>query len=171
MEMISQEVALKLNVQAGREFQAMMQYLAIANYFHRETLPELARHFYAQSDEERSHALKIIQYLHDTGADLDIPQIDKCQYRFSSAEDAVKFSLEEEVDLSKKINDILGLARSKDDYATENFLQFFVTEQLEEIASMQDLLATVKRAGNDRLLLVEDYILRKKGSSDLRLGE
>ncbi|NCN26259.1 ferritin [bacterium] len=171
MELISKEVAAELNQQIGREFRAMLQYLAIANYFHRETLPELAKYFYAQSDEERTHGLKVIQYLHDTGADLDIPGVEKCQYRFSTVEEAVSFSLNEEVELSKCINKLASLARKKDDFATENFLQFFIKEQLEEISSMEDLLATVKRAGPDRLLLVEEYILRKKGSANLRLGE
>lgn len=170
MELISKEVASALNEQTGREFKAMMQYLAIANYFHRESLPELAKYFYAQADEERLHALKVIQFLHDTGADLDIPQIEKCQYRFKSVEDAVQFSLNEEISLSKNIHALASLARQKSDFATENFLQFFIKEQLEEIASMQDLLATVRRAGGDRLLMVEEYIQRKKSSEALRLG-
>ena len=169
MDIISKEMATALNVQAGREFKAMMQYLAIANYFHSETLPELAKYFYEQSEEEREHALKIIQFLHDTGVELDIPAIEKCSYRFKSVEEAVEFSLQEEVDLSKCIHAILKLARQKEDYATENFLGFFVTEQIEEISSMQDLLAIVKRAGPESLLQVEEYIRRNQG--ELRIDK
>lgn len=170
MDLVSKEVSEALNRQAGREFKAMMQYLAIANYFHSETLPELARFFYDQSNEERQHAMKFIQFLHDTGVDLDIPEIPKVNYRFNSVEEAVEFSLKEEVDLSNCIHELLKLARSKEDYATENFLGFFVTEQIEEMSAMQDLLATVKRAGPERLFQVEEYILRQK-QSELRVDK
>lgn len=165
--MIPEKIAKVLNQQIGHEFEAMIQYLAIANYIQRQTLPELARHFYAQANEERTHAMKFIQYLHDTGAELVIPAIREQQCSFESVEDAVNKSLQQEIIVTNQINAMVKLCREENDYTTENFLGFFINEQVEEVSSMQDLLTVVKRAGNDRLLLVEEFVLRQKNSKGI----
>ena len=165
--MITEEMAAALNAQVAHEFGAMVQYLGIANYFQRLTLPELSKHFYDQASEEREHAEKFIAHIHDTGAALRIPAILEQKFEFSSVEEAVKASLLQEIEVTNQINALVKLSREKDDYVTENFLAFFVAEQLEEVSSMQDLLAVVQRAGQERLLLVEEFVIRHRNHQNL----
>ena len=85
----SDRLADAMNLQIGREMGASLQYTAIAAYFDGETLPELARFFYRQADEERDHAMRFVHFLLDVDAKVRIPQIAAPQADFSSAEEAV----------------------------------------------------------------------------------
>jgi ferritin len=158
--LISEKILAALNEQVGNEFSAMLQYLAIAAHFERETLPILAAHFYKQAEEEKVHAHKFIKFILDTGARVQIPALPAPQGLFKFAEDAVKLSLDQEKAVSAQINALLGKAKAENDYTTDTFLQWFVSEQLEEVSSMADLLAIVQRAGEGNLLRVEEYLIR-----------
>jgi ferritin len=161
--LISEKTAAKLNEQVGNEFSAMLQYLAIAAHFDRETLPMLAAHFFRQAEEEKEHAHKFIKFLLDVGAPVRIPALPAPQATFKFAEDAVKLSLEQEKKVTAQINALVGQAKSENDYTTDTFLQWFVAEQLEEVSSMEDLLSIVQRAGEGNLLRVEEYLAREGG--------
>lgn len=158
--LISDKVCAALNEQVGNEFSAMLQYVAIAAHFDREALPMLAGYFYRQSEEEKAHAHKFIKFILDAGGRVNIPAIAAPQGHFSFAEEAVGLSLEQEKKVSQQINNLLGMAKSENDYTTDSFLQWFVQEQLEEVSSMQDLLSIVQRAGEGNLLRVEEYLAR-----------
>ncbi len=153
-----------LNQQITNEFHAHTQYVAIATYFDDQGLPELAGHFYQQSNEERDHAMKFVRYILDAGARPTITGIPDIKNDFSSASEAVKFALDQELKVTEQINDLVRLAIEKSDYTTHTFLQWFVTEQVEEVSSMSNLLQIIKHAGNS-LLLVEDYVRRQGGAS------
>lgn len=153
-----------INSQIGNEFKASMQYLAIGAYFEKETLPELAKFFYEQADEERNHALKFMQFILDAGGEVKIPSIPSPTHHFQFAEDAVKLSLESEWIVTDQINDLVGLATKNNNYITIQFLQWFVKEQLEEVSSMEDLLKIIQRAGEGGLLHVEEYLARSPRS-------
>jgi ferritin len=157
------KVIAPINEQIGYEFTAMLQYYAIAAHFGAEALPELAGHFQKQAEEEKEHALRFIQFLVDAGARVNIPAVPAPQAQFKTAEDAVKLSLEQEERVSEQINALVSLAKAESDYTTDNFLQWFVKEQLEEVASMDQLLRVVQRAGEGNLLRVEEYLAREKG--------
>jgi ferritin len=159
--LISEKILAALNEQIGNEFSAMLQYLAIAAHFERETLPVLAGHFYQQAEEEKQHAHKFMKFILDTGGLVQIPALPAPQATFKFAEDAVKLSLEQEKAVSAQVNALVGKAKAENDYTTDAFLQWFVTEQLEEVSSMSDLLAIVQRAGEGNLLRVEEYLLRE----------
>ncbi len=152
-----------LNQQITNEFHAHTQYVAIATYFDDQGLPELAGHFYHQSEEERDHAMKFVRYILDAGARPTITGIPDIKNDFSSASEAVKFALDQELKVTEQINDLVRLAIEKSDYTTHTFLQWFVTEQVEEVSSMSNLLQIIKHAGNS-LLLVEDYVRRQSGA-------
>ena len=160
----SQKIIDAINEQIGNEFSAMMQYITIAAHFDSETLPELSAHFGRQAEEEKEHAHKFIKYITDTGGRVKIPAIGAPQATFQFAEDAVKISLEQEKTVTRQINDILRIAKEEHDYMTDNFLQWFIQEQLEEVSSMADLLNIVQRAGEGNLLRVEEYLARKGGN-------
>jgi ferritin len=160
----SQKIIDAINEQIGNEFGAMLQYAAIAAHFDAETLPELAAHFARQAEEEKEHAHRFIKYVTDTGGRVAIPAIPAPQGHFKFAEDAVKLSLEQEKKVTSQVNALVQMAKAESDYTTDNFLQWFVQEQLEEVSSMQDLLSIVQRAGEGNLLRVEEYLARKGGA-------
>ncbi|RKH75519.1 ferritin, partial [Corallococcus praedator] len=92
---------------------------------------------------------------------LVIPAIPAPQATFQFAEDAVKLSLTQEKNVTRQVNNLVHLAKQESDYTTDQFLQWFVQEQLEEVSSMEDLLSIVQRAGEGNLLRVEEYLSRK----------
>jgi ferritin len=150
----------RLNEQIGHEFAAAQQYLAIAVYYDDETLPRLAAFFYAQALEERNHALMMVQYLLDAGAAAPIPGIDGPQNEFADVVGPVALALEQERRVSDQINALTAIARQEGDYTSEQFMQWFIKEQIEEVASMNDLLKVVQRA-RDNPLLAEEYLARE----------
>lgn len=159
--MLAPEMAAALNAHMGREFSAHFQYLSLASYFDGEGLPELAAFFFTQADEEHMHAMKFLRYVLDSGSDVAIPAMPAAATGFSSAEDAVGRALEWEIAVTGQINELVHQAAELRDVATQAFLQWFVTEQVEEVASMSELRQVVRRAGEPNLLLVEDYVVRK----------
>ena len=150
-----------LNEQISNEFAAHQQYVAAAVYYDAETLPRLAAFFYRQALEEREHAMMMIQYLLDVGEEVRIPDINAQQTRFDDGAAPVRMALQQEQRVSDEIFALFELARELKDYRAEQFLQWFVKEQVEEVALMSDLLNVVERS-RDNLLLVEDYIAREK---------
>lgn len=148
-----------LNQQIVNEMHASLQYTAIASYFDTEGLPALAAHFNRQSDEERAHALKFVKYLHDAGARPIFKGIPDVRNDFKNASDAVQCALDGELRVTQQINDLVGTAYKQNDHMTHTFLQWFVTEQLEEVSTVTTLLQVIKHAGPS-LLLVEDYVRR-----------
>lgn len=155
----SQKVIDAINEQIGYEFSASMQYYAIGAHFAAEALPQLSRHFFKQAEEEKDHALRFIKYVVDTGGSVFIPAIEAPKSLFKTPEAAVKLSLAQEVKVTHQINALVELARSENDYITINFLQWFLTEQLEEVSSMDSLLKIVQRAGTN-LLQADEYLAR-----------
>ncbi len=161
--LVSENVVRSINEQIGSEFSAMLQYIAIAAHFEAETLPELASFFSRQAEEEKEHAQRFIKFVLDTGAGVQIPAIPAPQARFQFAEEAVKLSLEQEKKVTAQVNNLVHIAKGETDYLTDNFLQWFVQEQLEEVASMEALLRVVQRSGEGNLMRVEEYLARKCG--------
>ncbi len=160
-----------LNNHIGREFAAQQQYIAIAVYFDDQTLPQLAAHFYRQAVEERNHAMMMVQYLLDRNQSVTIPGVDAPKTEFGDAVEPVALALEQERTVTRQISALMGLARGESDYVAEEFLQWFLKEQLEEESSMSDLLDTVKRASETNILLAEAFLARERvgdsGQADL----
>jgi ferritin len=158
--MAEKSFAQALNDQISNEFSAAMQYVGAAVYYDAETLPRLANFFYRQADEERDHAMMMVQYLLDVDEEVRIPDIKGQQTRFDDAVAPVRMALEQEGRVGEEIFGLFELAREVKDYRAEQFMAWFVKEQVEEVALMQDLLNVVERS-EDNLLLVEDYIARE----------
>jgi bacterioferritin B len=151
----------RLNEQIGHEFAAHQQYVAIAVYYEAETLPRLAAFFYAQALEERNHALMMVRFLLDQGLDPTIPGTDAPQSSFPDVVAPVALALDQERRVTAQINALAGLAREHEDYTSEQFMQWFIKEQIEEIATMSDLLRVVERA-RENPLLAEEYLAREQ---------
>jgi ferritin len=161
--LISKELAKAINEQIGHEFGASMQYLGIAAHFEKEKLRLLSKLFMEQAAEEREHAMKFVRYLLDTSADLRIPSIPAATYSFDSAESAVKAALDWEMGVTAQITKLMDIAQARNDYLSQNFLQWFIDEQLEEIRKMDGILSVVRRAGEKNLLMVEAYLVHDGG--------
>ncbi len=149
-----------LHAQIRNEFNAHQQYIALAAWFDAQDLPRLAAHFYRQALEERNHAMMIVQYLLDRDVKVAIPGADDARNDFRSARDLVAFALQQEREVTEQIVTLAKVARDEGDYIGEQFMQWFLKEQLEEVSSMSTLLAVVDRAG-DTLFYVEDYLARE----------
>ncbi len=159
--LLSTELNDALNEQVGNEFGASLQYVAIAAYFDGDNLPVLARHFYQQATEERDHAMRFVKFIVDVDGNLQIPAIAAPRSQFSSAQEAVQLSLDWERTVTQQINALMDRAIKENNHIARNFLEWFVSEQLEEMASMETLLGMVRRAGDSGLLLVESHLARE----------
>ena len=155
----------KLNEQIGYEFGASQQYVANAVYYDNETLPRLAAFFYAQALEERNHAMMIVQFLLDTDRDVTIPGCEAPRTQFADTTEPVAIALEQERRVSDQIAALTAAARDELDFQGEQFLQWFLKEQVEEVSSMSTLLRVCERAGSNALL-VEDYLARESVGSE-----
>src|SRR5690606_38875953 len=123
----------QLNVQIGNELAAHNQYLAVAVHYDAETMPRMAAFFYRQALEERDHAMMMVQYLLDTDADVVIPGVPAPQPVFDGVVAPVELALAQEKEVTEQINQLVRIAREEHDYASEQFLAWFVKEQVEEV--------------------------------------
>ncbi len=157
--LISRELSKAFNQQIGHEFGASMQYVSIAAHFSQRQLKLLANIFFEQADEEKAHAMKFVQYLLDTKAELKIPAIPAPTPSFDSAEAAVGAALQWEQEVTKQITALMDLAVKQNDYLAQSFLQWFIDEQLEEVVKMDGLLSVIRQSGEKNLLMVEAYLV------------
>ena len=168
--LISDEMKAALTEQIGHEFAAMLQYVTIATYFDAEGLPRLAQHFYRQAEEERDHAMRLVRYVVETGGEVTIPAVPAVTSGFRSAEEAVQLSLDQEKTVTRQINALMDQAITTNDHAARTMLEWFVTEQVEEVSSMETLLRMVQRAGESGLLFVESYLAQALPRADADAG-
>ena len=150
-----------LNTQIGNELAAHNQYLACAVYYDAQTMPQMAAFFYAQALEERDHAMMMVQYLLDTDADVVIPGVEAPSSSFDGIVAPVSLALAQEKRVSEQINGLLKIAREESDYASEQFMAWFIKEQVEEVATMSDLLTVVTR-NQSQIENIEEYVAREQ---------
>jgi ferritin len=152
-----------LNEQIAHEYAAHQQYVACAVHYDSETLPQLAGFFYRQALEERDHAMMMVQYLMDTDAEVTIPGVAAPQSSFGDVVEPIRLALAQEKRVTEQINALAACARKADDYASEQFMQWFIKEQIEEVATMSDLLRVAERSRDD-VMEIEDYVARETGA-------
>jgi bacterioferritin B len=155
----------KLNEQIGYEFAASQQYVAIAVHYDAETLPRLAAFFYQQAVEERNHAMMLVQYLLDVSEQVRIPGVAAPETSFGDIVEPVALAVDQEKRVSDQISALAGAAREDGNYGGEQFMQWFIKEQVEEVASMSDLLAIVERS-RENPMIVEEYLARERGGGE-----
>jgi ferritin len=153
-----------LNEQVAHEFAAQQQYIAIAVYYDNEALEQLAALFYQQALEERNHAMMMVQYLMDADHPVVIPGIEAPKTSFGSVSEPISLALAQERRVTEQVTALTKAARKAGDFQGEQFMQWFLKEQVEEVAKMSNLLRVVERAG-DNVLLVEDSLARAGGEA------
>ena len=149
-----------LQEQVDNEFSAAQQYVALAVYFDGADLPQLAKHFYRQAVDERNHALMLVRYLLDRDVHVEIPGVDEAHNQFATPRDAVALALHQERVVTEQVTRLAGVARDEGDYLGEQFMGWFLNEQVDEVALMTTLLRVADRAGHN-LFQLEDFVARE----------
>lgn len=149
-----------LHEQVGNEFFASQQYTAVAVYFDGQDLPQLAQRFYQQAAEERNHAMMIVRYLLDKGVAVKIPAVPAVITEFDSVRAPVELALQQEREVTDQVTRLAKSARAEGDYLGEQFMGWFLKEQVEEVASMTTLLTIVDRAAGN-LFHLENFVARE----------
>lgn len=147
--MLSKVLQEALNSQVAMEAESSQAYLAMASWAEIQPgLDGVTEFFYQQSNEERVHMLKLIKYINERGGFAIVPKLDQPIITFQSLNRVFEEFLKHELKVSESINELVGLALQERDFATHNFLQWYVAEQIEE----ENLARTL----NDKLVLVGD---------------
>ncbi|MBU0527683.1 MAG: ferritin [Candidatus Micrarchaeota archaeon] len=143
---ITKAMETALNKQINAEYYSSYLYLAMSVYFEQNNLNGFANWMRIQAHEEWGHGTKILTYLLDIGAGVNLAEIAKPENSWKSPLEVFKASLSHERKVTGMINDLYNLARSDKDNATEIFLQWFVTEQVEEESSAEDIVSKLEMA-------------------------
>jgi ferritin len=155
--MLSEKMLKSINHQINREHYSAYLYLSMASYATAEGLNGFANWFTVQMKEEIFHAEKMYNYVNQQGGRVLLEAVEQPPSDFSSMLDLFEKTLEHEKGVTTMINNLVKLAREEDDYATESFLQWYVTEQVEEEASPSEIIQKLKFIGKDgRGLLMID---------------
>lgn len=142
-----------LNSQIKMEAHASASYLAMASWCEQHAFLNSAEFFYQQAEEEREHMMKIFKFVADCGGISISPQVDQINHDFSHLEEVFETALDQEIKVTKSIYNILSVARKDQDYLVENFLQWFINEQLEEEKTFRDILDLFDVMGRDGIAL------------------
>lgn len=162
--MISDRISNLLNEQYQKEVYSAQLYLAMCSYFLEQDLDGFAHFFRLQADEELVHAAKQFDYVHEVDGKMTIGAIDAPQTEFGSMREAFETALAHEQEVTRSINNIVKAALEEGDFATHNFLNWFVQEQVEEEASMRSIIAKVKLAegNNSAIFLLNEELMGRK---------
>jgi ferritin len=157
--MIKKKIEDICNRQVHREAYSSHLYLAMASWAENSGYPGIASWLYVQADEERLHMLKFIKYINERGGKAILPLLEKPPVDFKTVEDAFKEVLKHENFITESINEIVGLAFEEKDFTTYNWVQWFVSEQIQEEASAQAILDKLRLVGSNNMYLFDKDIL------------
>jgi len=146
--MISDTMARKLNGQINNEFYSAYFYMSMSAHSESENLKGIAAWFMAKYEEEMDHAMKLYRYLHDQGARVELQAVDKPPSEYAGVLDMFEKTLAHEQEVTAAFNELVDAALSEKDHATNIFLHWFVTEQIEEEATVNDIIGRVKLVGD-----------------------
>jgi ferritin len=142
-----------LNEQISKEAHSAAIYLAMASWCDHNGLTNSAEFFYKQSAEEREHMLKIFKFINDNGGTAYSPEVSNINHEYSSLQEIFETALDQEIEISKSIHKIVSRCRKVQDFGSENFLQWFVQEQMEEENQFRRILEMFDLMGTDGIAL------------------
>ncbi len=155
---INLEVMDMLNQQIVKEQHASSVYLAMASWCDQKGLSKSASFFYKQSLEEREHMIKIFKFINDCGGTAFSPEVSKISHEYASLKEVFELSLQQEISVTQSIYKIVAMCRKVNDFGAENFLQWFVEEQMEEEQSIRDIIDMIDLMGDAPLKLIDERI-------------
>lgn len=148
--MISEKIQNALIEQIAKEEHSSRLYLAMACWCEDRGLQGAAQFLYTHSDEERMHQLKMVHFLNDRGGKTRLLEMEKIEMNYQSLQELFEDVMEHEQFITSSINDIYELCLEEKDYTTGNFLQWYITEQIEEESLISSILDKMKLAGNEK---------------------
>mgnify|MGYP001574795214 CR=1 FL=1 len=148
--MLSKTIESALNKQIRIEAESSQVYLAMAVWAEVKGLEGISNFMYDQSDEEREHMLKLIKFVNERGGHAHISELNAPDVTYSTFREMFEKLLAHEIFVSKSINELVHTSLQEKDYATHNFLQWYVAEQIEEEASARTILDKVNMIGDDK---------------------
>ena len=158
--MISEKMQSELNEQVNKEFYSAYLYLAMSAFCTQIGLPGFAHWMRLQYEEENMHVTKMYDYILDQGGEIHLKQIEEPAKEFGTPLEIFEQTLEHEQFITRSINNLMGLAVEERDYATQTFLQWYVSEQVEEEANVNDILNPLRMVGNDKggLMMIDQNL-------------
>jgi ferritin len=150
MTMITKIVEKSINEQIKREEHSSRIYLSMASWAERNGFPGAANWLYVQTEEERIHMLKLVHYLNGRGGAAVIPALDAPEAKFKSLLDVFQQVLKHEEYISESINNLYAVCTKEKDFTTANYLQWYITEQIEEESTVRSILDQIKLAGTEK---------------------
>lgn len=151
--MISQNTIDALNAHLVLELEAYLQYLAMASWCEREGLEGSSNFFYLHAEEENVHFQKIFRFINEVNGHAKVPQAGQAILEFDNVKDACEKALANEQKVTRSINKLVELAQKENDHTANEFLRFFVDEQLEEETLFQKVLDKIKLIGDGPMSL------------------
>ncbi len=147
--MLNKKVEKALNDQIKVEAESSQAYLAMASWAEGAGYPGTATFLYVHSDEERMHMLKLIKFVNDRGGQAIIPAIKQPDKEYKNLQTVFASLLAHETNVTAEINNVVDVCLKEKDYTTHNFMQWYVSEQIEEETLARNILDRLKLAGND----------------------
>ncbi|MGB0881067.1 MAG: ferritin [Polaribacter sp.] len=148
--MVSSTIENALNKQVTIEAESSQIYLAMASWAETQGFEGVAQFMYAHSDEERQHMLKMVKFINERGGHAKVSELTAPPTEFGSFKEVFQTLFDHEVFVSKSINDLVHITLEEKDYATHNFLQWYVSEQIEEEALARNILDKINLIGDDK---------------------
>ena len=148
--MLNEKVETILNRQIKIEADSSQFYLAMASWAETQGLNGTAKFLYLHSDEEREHMLKLVKFVNERGGNAVIPELLAPPSTFESITEIFQNLLDHEIHVTQKINEVVDVCLSVKDYTTHNFMQWYVSEQLEEEALAREIMDKLRMIGNEK---------------------
>ena len=161
--MITKRMEEALNGQINKELYSAYLYLAMSAYCNKLGMPGAEHWFRMQYDEEVVHMTKMFDYVMQHGGEAYLMQVDEPPREFGSIIEVFESSLEHEQFITRAINDLLDVAVEEKDHASQVFLQWYITEQVEEESNVRDIVDRLKLAGDSggALMMIDDKLSQR----------
>lgn len=153
---LKEEIEIALNAQIKMEAEASSKYLAMAGWLEQNGYAATANYMYRQSDEERAHSLKIFRYINEVGGIAITPTVGEVEQDYATFRNVFETALQSEIAVTHAINRIVSKCRQAEDYATEEFMMWFVKEQREEERNARralELIELIEETGTGKFVL------------------
>lgn len=148
--MISQKIESALNAQIEVEASSSQFYLAMASWAETEGMNGVATFLYRHSDEEREHMLRLVKYINERGGHAIVPLLEQPPKKFESLKAVFQLLFEHEMEVTNQIHGVVEICLIEKDYTTHNFMQWYISEQIEEEALARNILDRMSLIGNDK---------------------
>ncbi|QQS51402.1 MAG: ferritin [Bacteroidota bacterium] len=163
--MLKPKIESILNSQIGKELYSSLLYLSMASWAEHTGYAGIAKWLYAQAEEEKLHMLKFVNYINDRGGHAIIPAVEQPPVKHGTVKEMFESVLEHENKVTEWINDIVAATIEQKDFTTQNWVQWFVTEQIEEEASVKEILDKLHMLNGENMYMFDRDILSMRTQS------